>query len=255
MVETVRQYAAPVLLALLLHALVVAALRVGWQPTGKTIREIKPQVVMAQLIVMDPKPAPRAAPKPTPKPMVKTPPKTTPETKKPAPAKAQPKPEPAQPRPDPAEQQKREAERKQAQEAARQQALEAAREARLAELASLPDEQLQADSAQLSEESQSAAAQATLSFQQGIYKKVVDNWSRPPSARNGMEAELLVELVPTGDVVGVTLLRSSGNASFDQSAESAVRKARRFEVPKESMLFERHFRRFNLLFRPEDLLR
>jgi colicin import membrane protein len=64
-----------------------------------------------------------------------------------------------------------------------------------------------------------------------------------------------VELVPTGDVVTVTVIESSGNVAFDRSAEAAVRKARRFEVPKEPDLFEEHFRKFSLLFRPEDLLR
>ena len=89
----------------------------------------------------------------------------------------------------------------------------------------------------------------------GIYKLVVANWSRPPSARNNMEAKLLVELLPTGDVVSVTILEPSGNGAFDRSAEAAVRKARRFDVPVESRLFERYFRRFTLLFRPGDLLR
>jgi colicin import membrane protein len=70
-----------------------------------------------------------------------------------------------------------------------------------------------------------------------------------------MEALLLVELVPTGEVVNVTVLESSGDAAFDRSAEAAVRKARRFEVPKEPDMFEEHFRQFTLLFRPEDLLR
>ena len=70
-----------------------------------------------------------------------------------------------------------------------------------------------------------------------------------------MEARLQVELVPTGDVVAVMLLESSGSAVFDQSAEAAVRKARRFEVPEDSTVFEQYFRRFTLLFKPEDLLR
>jgi colicin import membrane protein len=96
---------------------------------------------------------------------------------------------------------------------------------------------------------------ATLSFRDGIYQAVRNNWSRPPSARNGMEATLLVELVPTGDVVNVSIVRSSGDAAFDRSAETAVRTARRFQVPPDSALFERYFRRFTLLFRPEDLLR
>jgi len=252
MVESVRQYGLPVLLALLLHALAVAALQVGWEPATKTIREIKPSMVMAQLIVMEPKPAPKAAPKPA----AKTPPKASP---KPAPEQpAQPQPTPAEARSDPAAEKaaRAAAEREAQQTASRLAAEEAARQARLAELARLPtDQALQEEAAALARDARAADEAATQTYQAGIYKKVVDNWSRPPSARNGMEAELLVELVPTGDVVAVTLLKSSGNSAFDQSAEAAVRKARRFEVPRESALFERHFRRFNLLFRPEDLLR
>ena len=93
------------------------------------------------------------------------------------------------------------------------------------------------------------------SYRFGIYQLVVANWSRPPSARNGMETTLQVDLVPTGDVVSVTLIQGSGSSAFDRSAEAAVRKARRFEVPVESALFEKYFRRFILLFKPEDLLR
>ena len=64
MIDAARQYTLPLLFALLVHALVVAALKVGWQPDTTTVREIKPQIVMSKLIVMEPKPAPRARPKP-----------------------------------------------------------------------------------------------------------------------------------------------------------------------------------------------
>jgi len=133
---------------------------------------------------------------------------------------------------------------------------EAARRQRLEQLAdSAFLNALDEESDVLAEGASADAEAAAQSFRFGIYQKVVANWSRPPSARNGMEARLQVELVPTGDVVAVMLLESSGSAAFDQSAESAVRKARRFEVPKDSALFEKYFRRFTLLFRPEDLLR
>jgi TonB family protein len=68
-----------------------------------------------------------------------------------------------------------------------------------------------------------------------------------------MEALLKVFLVPTGEVVDVTLLTSSGNDSFDRSALLAVRKAERFQVPDAPKQFERNFREFEVLFRPEDL--
>ena len=86
-----------------------------------------------------------------------------------------------------------------------------------------------------------------------IKREIIQNWSRPPSARNGMQALLKVFLVPTGEVVNVTLQASSGNEAFDRSAMLAVRKAERFIVPAESVQFERNFREFEVLFRPEDL--
>jgi colicin import membrane protein len=86
-----------------------------------------------------------------------------------------------------------------------------------------------------------------------IQREIVQNWSRPPSARNGMEALLRVRLIPTGEVVDVKVEDSSGNDAFDRSAVLAVTKARRFVVPTDSLRFERDFREFTVLFRPDDL--
>ncbi|MFP6806576.1 MAG: cell envelope integrity protein TolA [Pseudomonadales bacterium] len=86
-----------------------------------------------------------------------------------------------------------------------------------------------------------------------MQQEIIQNWSRPPSARNGMEALLRVFLVPTGEVVNVVVEESSGNDAFDRSALQAVLKAERFQVPPESRQFERNFREFTVLFRPEDL--
>ena len=106
-----------------------------------------------------------------------------------------------------------------------------------------------------SELENSSNQQIAASFQAKIYDQVRRKWRRPPSARNGMEAKLLVELIPTGEVVSVTVVESSGLADFDRSAEQAVIRSGRFEVPDESRLFEEYFRKFFFLFRPEDLLR
>jgi colicin import membrane protein len=86
-----------------------------------------------------------------------------------------------------------------------------------------------------------------------IQREIIHNWSRPPSARNGMQALLKVFLVPTGEVVDVVVIESSGNDAFDRSAVQAVRKAQQFAVPVDSRQFERNFREFSVLFRPEDL--
>ena len=86
-----------------------------------------------------------------------------------------------------------------------------------------------------------------------IQRDIISNWSRPPSARNGMHALLRVILVPTGEVIDVVVEEGSGNDAFDRSAILAVRKAQRFQVPSQSRQFERDFREFTVLFRPEDL--
>lgn len=226
----VRYYSLPLLLALLVHVLAVAALYSGWNPS-KDVRLIKPQIVHAQLLVLQPKAAPSRAP--------------------PRVEEAQPVSEQVKPDPEPREQveeppkvdleaQQRQREREELQR-------------RLAELAKASFNQaLEIESTELAEGDDQAVAQ---SYQLGIYQLVVANWSRPPSARNGMQALLMVELVPTGDVVAVTIVESSGNSAFDRSAEAAVRKSRSFDVPRQADVFERYFRRFSLLFRPEDLLR
>ncbi|MDG2459299.1 MAG: TonB family protein [Luminiphilus sp.] len=88
-----------------------------------------------------------------------------------------------------------------------------------------------------------------------IRAAIINRWTRPPSARNGMMAILSIQLVPTGEVVGVGVVESSGHAAFDRSAMTAVERAGRFpEVAKlDHRLFESNFRRFQLVFKPEDL--
>tara|TARA_Y100000031_G_scaffold154769_1_gene203480 strand:- start:11045 stop:11782 length:738 start_codon:yes stop_codon:yes gene_type:complete len=86
-----------------------------------------------------------------------------------------------------------------------------------------------------------------------ITRDIIKNWSRPPSARNGMEAILRVFLAPTGEVANVSVLESSGSEAFDRSAMLAVQKAEGFLVPTDARQFERNFREFTVLFRPEDL--
>ena len=102
---------------------------------------------------------------------------------------------------------------------------------------------------------ESTSRQIASSFQAKIYNQVRNNWSRPPSARNGMQTKLLVELIPTGEVMSVSIIESSGVLAFDRSAEQAIKRSGKFEVPDNNQLFEEYFRRFYFLFKPEDLLR
>ncbi|MEX2365635.1 MAG: cell envelope integrity protein TolA, partial [Pseudohongiellaceae bacterium] len=113
------------------------------------------------------------------------------------------------------------------------------------------------EAAQRQAEQSALEDQSIQSYTAIIHDAVSQNWSVPPSARNGMTVVLQIQLVPTGEVVAVNVLQSSGDAVFDRSAEQAVNKADRFpEIQNMPIsLFEREFRTFNLVFRPEDLLR
>ena len=237
----IRDYSLPLVLALLVHLVAGAMLLQGWTPAPKIADVIKPQVVNASLIVMQAPAKPAApAPKPQPKPAAVT-----------AKAKKTPKPS-ATKQPSTAEKAKAAAARKKAA------AAEAAERRRL-QLAALGDmadaaleQSLERESVSLLRDEEAQIAQ---SYRAEIYELVRQNWSRPPSARNGMSARLLVELIPTGEVISVAVVEGSGNAAFDQAAEQAVRQARRFPVPDNNSQFERYFRRFYFLFQPEDLLR
>ena len=249
MFYALRQYSLPLLLAVGLHAAAVWSLMQGWNPEKELLNVIKPQTVVANLVVIEPKA------KPPPPKVDQAALKRQQELKRQRELEAQ----------NAAEQKKLEAERLERErlekervdaEAAKKQAEELARQERLARLSELAQSSLEQA---IAEESQNLAAGSeeavVRSFHAVIYDQVRRNWSRPPSSRTGMQARLLVELIPTGEVVTVTVVDGSGNGAFDRSAENAVRQAGRFDVPEDNALFEKHFRRFYLLFQPEDLLR
>tara|TARA_R110000772_G_scaffold175160_3_gene287016 strand:+ start:88 stop:921 length:834 start_codon:yes stop_codon:yes gene_type:complete len=102
-----------------------------------------------------------------------------------------------------------------------------------------------------------ADARAENTYVAIIHNAVASNWVIPPSARNGMTAVLAIRLVPTGEIISVDIIQSSGDAAFDRSVEQAIRKAGRFPELREmsTSLFEASFRNLTLTFRPEDLLR
>jgi len=224
----------PALVAVLVHLLFVFALEGGWTTASPSITA-QPQVVQASLVSLS-KPKPK--PKPTPKP-------------KPKPKAVEPRPEP-KPAPTPAP--KVEAPPPQPVVEQLESAPEVSQEERLAELQrelmagfeDLPDADEQLPNEEVDEVQQVAGL---------MQARITQNWRRPPSARNGMEVLLIISLVPTGEVVGISVSSSSGSTAFDRSAIAAVERVARF--PEVTVLsisdFERYFRRFPLRFKPEDL--
>ena len=218
----------PATLTLLLHGGLLLVLVVRWSGANEVVAAapaIQPiQATLVQAETLKPKPKPKPKPKKTPKP-------------KPTPA-----PVPAvESKPQPTE--------------VTQPAPAAAPELDAEQLAALTREELEtlvdADimTTGAGEPSLRDVVAAT------IQAAVINRWTRPPSARNGMVAVLAIQLVPTGEVVGVGVLQSSGDTAFDRSAMTAVNRVGRFpEVAKlDDPTFEANFRRFQLIFKPEDL--
>ena len=231
--------AVPLFVAVLVHVVFLVAIEGEWN-TGEATVVAKPQVVQASLVSLNaPKktaPKSKSKPKKKPKPKPKAKPKSQP-TPTPVvpPAPVKPKPlEPESPQPEPA------AENSQAQKLADLQ------KELMAGLEELP----QAEPSETNDEFDEVQQVAAL-----MQARITQNWRRPPSARNGMEALLTISLVPTGEVVGINVSTSSGSSAFDRSAIAAVERVGQF--PEVAVLsisdFERYFRRFPLRFRPEDL--
>ena len=230
----------PALVTLLIHGLLLYLLTANWETTEREIIRAKPapNVINARLVDISEIFKPKAAP-PKPK-AVTVKPKSKPKATPPKPKAVTPKPKPAPPKPNPTPKPTP------AKPTPPQQSN------RDAFAAIVRDELATADAQQ---QATVTAGEMSASFVSLIQRTVVNYWSRPPSARNGMECELSIQLIPTGEVVNVTLVRSSGNSAFDSSAINAVQKAGAFPELRNlpSREFEKNFRRLTLIFKPEDL--
>lgn len=89
-----------------------------------------------------------------------------------------------------------------------------------------------------------------------IQDEVRKRWVRPANARNGMEVELRIHLVPTGEVISMEVTHSrDATSAFVNSVQQAVKKVGRFDklADLDPVLFDANFRTFKIVFRPEDL--
>jgi colicin import membrane protein len=227
-------YAAAVLVSIAVHVLVVGALLVNWQPTTERI-VMQPQFIEAQLVELAPKKK-RQIDRP-----VK--PKIDPARKKR---------EADQRRA--VQKQKAAALKRQQEQALKAEALEKkqAAEAERKRIATEFAKTLAEEEAQINAQEDDRIAN---SYRQVIQQRLSENWSRPPSARRDMETVIRMQLVPTGRVVGVTVLLSSGDIAFDRSVEQAAFKAEQFFELQQMApeMFERRFREVDVAFSPRDL--
>ncbi|YCF40116.1 cell envelope integrity protein TolA [Pseudomonas aeruginosa] len=98
-------------------------------------------------------------------------------------------------------------------------------------------------------------SEVTGSLDNLIVNLVSQQWRRPPSARNGMSVEVLIEMLPDGTITNASVSRSSGDKPFDSSAVAAVRNVGR--IPEMQQLpratFDSLYRQRRIIFKPEDL--
>jgi len=286
--RSLEGYIIPATVTLLLHAALLVALTMNWQSSQEPLVKPAPRHVKARIVSLEksgakaaarpataaPKPQP-PQPKPEPPKPKPEPPKPKPEPPKPKPEPPNPKPEPPKPKPAPSppkpqpkpqpkpappkpdpkvqeEARKKEQVRREAEQRQQQQREQQVREQKVREQQRLEQEMALAMAA---EDEALAEGAETTTYEEAIAMAIEDNWSRPPSARRDMQVVLRIQLIPTGEVVGVSVLKSSGDQAFDRSAINAVNKAARFPEVADAppQVFERRLRTLQLVFRPEDL--
>ncbi|MGV0951212.1 MAG: energy transducer TonB, partial [Azonexus sp.] len=202
----------------------------------------------------EPKPVPKVEPKPEPPPPVKPdiaikedkkPPK--PEPKKPdpepksEPKKPEPKPEPKKPesKPEPKKPEVK-PEVKPEQPKAPDFSKELASEtAHLKARPNTSGQQMSNAAAAEAEQRAAAGKRGMQDYANKIRIRVRGNIVLPPNIQGNPEAIFMVEQLPGGDILNVSLKRSSGNPSLDAAIERAIRKSTPLPPPDDPTQFRR----------------
>lgn len=101
-----------------------------------------------------------------------------------------------------------------------------------------------------------AQAQKPLESVDGILvERIVQNWKRPKSARNGMFVDVEIQMSRDGVVKSVKVVRSSGDKPFDLAATAAVVGVKKIAEMKlvSDATYEQLYRKRHIRLKPEDL--
>ena len=89
-------------------------------------------------------------------------------------------------------------------------------------------------------------------YAQRVISTIEDAWMKPRNIPENLVANLRLKIRPSGRIIGVDLIKSSGNIRFDNSALQAVRRVEVFNffnsIPK--TLFEKEFQVISISFNP-----
>ena len=89
-------------------------------------------------------------------------------------------------------------------------------------------------------------------YAQRIISTIEDAWMKPRNIPENLVTNLRLKIRPSGRIIGVDLIKSSGNIRFDNSVLQAVRRVEVFNffnsIPK--TLFEKEFQVISISFNP-----
>ena len=110
-------------------------------------------------------------------------------------------------------------------------------------------------SALLSEESEieiSKEQKEISMYAQQIISTIENAWIKPKNIPQGLIANLRLTIRPSGRIIKVDLIKSSGNIRFDNSALQAVRRVETFNFFNSisKSLFEKEFQKISISFNP-----
>lgn len=113
---------------------------------------------------------------------------------------------------------------------------------------------LQKETEALNRQAQAARLRSIMDeYKAKILAAIGENWLVPSGIAPNLSCQLLIHLAPNGTVLGVELLRTSGDTALDHSAETAVMKASPLPVPQEPGAFD-PFRELKLTVKPEEIV-
>ena len=268
-----ESYGVAVVLSLLLHLLMLALLMINWN-NDATIKRLPPVPISAALVPLPESSSAAVEKQQAAQAQRQAEARREAEARKRAEAKKQ-----AEAKQRLAEERRKALALKQAEEKKRQQLLREQEEARRRqkeqerlqreqrvrleqEQRRREQEALEQAIAQEQQEIENAQQLAGDQLEQARYAALIQSltsqhWNRPPSARNNMMTEIRISLSPAGDVLEISMVKSSGSDEFDRSVIQAIRRAAPFSELKnlERRIFDQYFRRITFRFRPEDLVR
>jgi len=116
--------------------------------------------------------------------------------------------------------------------------------------ADLAAERRQVEAAEQRAAAAAARDRMILDYRQRIALKIRGLLSLPPNLQGNPEAIFRLRLLPNGEILDVTLVRSSGQPTYDAAVERAIRKASPLELPPDREAASVFRGNLQLKFRP-----